>query len=180
MDLAPGTTQRLVMVDHPMVVACKKAASVLGGLPIPHSFKEHAVAGVLFPRLLWQPWRALVDDRTAAASRHLIIKTAVPYLAAGARASAFVVLRLMRGHRVDPIMAPMWILIRYLKGMSDVSRNFVVAAFHRGLEVSSPGTALAYYLRHLGGVTHHDHWCPDCGLTKSYRSSVCSRTRNRP
>ena len=165
MDLAPGTTQRLGIADHPMVVACKKAAAVMGGLPIPGSFKERAFAGVLLPGLLWQPWRSFVDDRSAAAARHLIIKATMPYLAAGARASAFVVLHLMKGHRVDPIMAPMWKLISYLKGMTESSREFVKVAFEKTLQVNSPGTALAYYLRHLGGTIHHEHWCLDCGLT---------------
>ena len=92
-----------------------------------------------------------MDDRSAAAARHLIIKATMPYLAAGARASASVVLHLMKGHRVDPIMAPMWKLVTYLKGMTTTSRRFVRVAFERALPVNSPSTALAYYLKHLGG-----------------------------
>ena len=45
MDLAPGTTQRLGIADHPMVVACKKAAAVMSGLPIPGNFKERGYRG---------------------------------------------------------------------------------------------------------------------------------------
>ena len=94
----------MVLIDHPLVMAYKHAVAKLSHLP--------------YHRFIWCSGRHPVPEGPpgnhgsawlmVGRQRHLLLRLLMPYIARGARASTFAVLYLLKGHRLDPILAPVW------------------------------------------------------------------------
>ena len=173
MQLGPTDQVKLVDSASVMVSECRRAAERLHGVRIPLAHKAAAVAGILMPRLMWQPWRLLLDQRVVATLRCLLLKALMPHIAQGARSSAMAMIHLQKSHRLDPLVTTIWSLVKALLHLDHRDRGVLYEAYPAKWEPASPLTTLAWYLRTMGGHLTENEWILECGIRASlYPSSL--------
>ena len=143
-----------------LVATYRKAGACLSKLPMPTNARAAAFGGIVIPRLFHCPWRSYVETKYLTTMRKDLIYATNTYLAKGCRSAPAVTAHILKGHVLDPLIAPMIKMLGYLETTGPYGIEVIQRAYDAHMPPASPASTFAANLRRLGGDLDDGRWTP--------------------
>ena len=143
----------------------RSATQLLARLPLALDARQELYGAVVVPRMIFCPWKVEWTPKAITAARSSLISVMRPALHKGARAQGIVLMYLLKGHRIDPLLAQLLRLLRILTRIGETAIDRVQLAQQHLVENYGPTSAAAKLCTSLGirienGYLHYDTFEP--------------------
>ena len=141
-----------------LVTTYRKAGACLSHLPMTTKARAAAFGGIVIPRLYHCPWRSYVETKYLTTMRKDLIYATATYLAKGCRSAPAVTAHVLKGHVLDPLIAPMMKMLGFLETTGPFGVEMIQRAYDAHMPPASLASTFAANLRRLGGDLNNGQW----------------------